>query len=152
TSSGAAPAAAAPASSEPNPNATHFEASLRVGFRLPLGSAAGTASGGGEELCDWYTVTITLQLGIGARRGSAWFLGAYFSYGFGGSTDASICTGSCTPSTLRFGGQVHWHPLGNVATDPWVGLGSGYEKVQVSASDGNGSLSGWEFVNLQLGL
>jgi len=147
--SGAAPAAA---SSEPDPNATHFEASLRVGFGLPLGTAAGTASGGEEKLSDWSSFTIPIQLDIGARLGGSWFLGAYFSYGFAGSTDASICTGSCTPSTLRFGGQVHWHPLGNVATDPWIGLGSGYEKLQVSTPDGNGSLSGWEFVNLQLGL
>src|SRR5262249_34066715 len=74
TSSGAAPAAAAPASSEPDPNATHFEASLRVGFGLPLGSAAGTASGGEEKLSDWSSFTIPIQLDIGARLGGSWFL------------------------------------------------------------------------------
>src|SRR5262249_38335016 len=55
--SGAAPAAA---SSEPDPNATHFEASLRVGFGLPLGTAAGTASGGEEKLSDWSSFTIPI--------------------------------------------------------------------------------------------
>jgi hypothetical protein len=146
---GAAPAAA---SSEPDPNATHFEASLRVGFGLPLGSAAGTNTGGEQKLSDWDSFTIPVQLDVGVRLGGSWFLGAYFSYGFAGSTDAAICTGSCTPSTLRFGGQIHWHPAGNVGTDPWIGLGSGYEQLKVSTPDGNGSLSGWEFGNLQLGL
>jgi len=151
------PTAAAPApvaaSTEPDPNATHFEASLRVGFGLPLGSAAGNASGGGEQkLSDWSSFTVPIQLDIGVRLGGSWFLGGYFSYGFGGSVDSAICNNGCTPSTLRIGGQVHWHPLGNVATDPWIGLGSGYEELKVSASDGNGSLTGWEFGNLQLGL
>ena len=47
---------------------------------------------------------------------------------------------------------MHWHPLGNVATDPWIGLGSGYSKVSVGSDSGTASLSGWEFANLQLGL
>jgi len=145
--------AASPASTEYDPNALHFEAALRVGFGLPLGSAAGNASGTGEQkLSDWSSFTIPIQLDLGLRLGGSWFLGGYFSYGFGGSVDSAVCTNGCTPSTLRFGGQVHWHPLGNVATDPWIGLGSGYEELRVSASDGNGSLSGWEFANLQLGL
>jgi hypothetical protein len=153
TSSPSPTPAPAAASSEPDPNATHFEASLRVGFGLPLGTAAGNASGSGEQkLSDWASFTVPIQLDVGVRLGGSWFLGGYFSYGFGGSVDSSVCSSGCTPSTLRFGGQVHWHPLGNVGTDPWIGLGSGYEELKISASDGNGSLSGWEFANLQLGL
>ena len=92
-----------------------------------------------------------------ARRrhaaGGPWFIGAYFSYGFGGSASDSLCpTGDCSANTLRFGGQVHWHPLGNVGRRSWVGIGSGYEKVGVSSSGGSFDLSGWEFVNLQLGV
>lgn len=148
-----APAPAA-ASTEPDPNATHFEAALRVGFGLPLGSAFGT-SGGDVSLSDEDSFTIPIQLDIGVRLGGSWFLGGYFSYGFGGSNNAgTTCTsgGSCSPSTLRFGGQVHWHPVGNASVDPWIGIGSGYEKLSISTGDGSGSLSGWEFGNLQLGL
>jgi PEGA domain len=160
----AASAAPAPAASgEPDPNATHFEAALRVGVGVPFGSAYQTTGGTDVSLGDWSSFTIPVQLDLGVRLGGSWFLGGYFSYGFAGSAKAAFNTftcGSgdigCSPSTLRFGGQVHWHPLGNASTDPWIGLGSGYEKVSLGVSDpaGNGSLdiSGWEFANLQLGI
>ena len=153
---GSSPSPTAPAaatSGERDPKATHFEAGLRVGFALPLGSAFQSATTGSDvNLSDWDSFSIPVQLDLGARLGGSWFLGGYFSYGFGGSVDASLCTGSCSPSTLRFGGQVHWHPLGSVGTDPWIGLGSGYEKVRISASDGSAEVSGWEFANLQVGV
>ena len=100
---------------------------------------------------------IPIQVDVGVRINGVVFLGAYFSYGFAGSTDAGTCgTGfSCSPSTLRFGGEIHWHPLGNAPIDPWVGLGSGYEKLSLGVSgDATGSfdVSGWEFGNLQVGL
>jgi hypothetical protein len=151
SSSGAAPAAAA--SPEYDPNATHFEASLRVGFGLPLGTAYQQTDGTNLSLSDIDSFTIPIQLDVGVRLGGSWFLGGYFSYGFGGSNSTTGCSGGgCTPSTLRLGGQVHWHPLGNVGTDPWIGLGSGYTKVSVSSDSGTASLSGWEFADLQLGL
>src|SRR5262249_10899225 len=93
--------------------------------------------------------TIPVQIDLGVRLGGVVFLGGYFSYGFAGS---SKCTGSCSPSTLRFGGQIHWHPLGNAGIDPWIGLGSGDEKVRIGASDGSAEVSGWEFGNLQVGV
>jgi hypothetical protein len=155
--------AAAPASTGYDPNATHFEASLRVGIGFPLGSAYQTTTGTDVSLGDWSSFTIPVQLDLGVRLGGSWFLGAYFSYGFAGSATAvfnsftcGVSDVKCSPSTLRFGGQVHWHLLGNVSTDPWIGLGSGYERVSlgVSGSTGEGSLSisGWEFANVQLGL
>jgi len=160
----AASAAPAPATSgEPDPNATHFEVALRVGIGVPLGSAYQQLDGTDVSLGDWSSITIPVQLDLGVRLGGSWFLGGYFSYGFAGSAKASFnaftCGSgdvSCSPKTLRFGGQVHWHPLGNVSTDPWIGIGSGYEKVSLGVSDpsGDGSLdiSGWEFANLQLGI
>jgi len=62
----------------------------------------------------------------------------------------------CSSSQIRFGGQVHWHPAGNAAIDPWVGLGSGYESLKINISgggdSGSASFSGWEFVNIQVGV
>jgi PEGA domain len=148
------PAAATPASSgERGPNDTRFEASVRVGFGLPLGSL----SEGAGSLSDYSSFTIPVMADVGVRLLGHVFLGAYFQYGFAGSTDAGTCGAgfSCSPSTLRFGGEVHWHPLGNVSIDPWVGLGSGYERVSIGvtgASSGTFDVSGWEFVNLQAGL
>ena len=155
--------APAPASTGYDPNATHFEAALRVGVGFPMGSAYQTTTGGDVNLGDWSSFTIPVQLDLGVRLGGSWFLGAYFSYGFAGSSSVAFTSFTCgvsdvkcSPSTLRFGGQVHWHFLGNVSTDPWIGLGSGYERVNlgVTGATGEGSLnlSGWEFVNVQLGL
>ncbi|HET9038317.1 MAG TPA: hypothetical protein VFN45_19030 [Myxococcaceae bacterium] len=157
-----APPAPAP-SSEPDPNATHFEVALRVGIGVPLGSAYQTTGGTEVSLSDWSSITIPVQLDLGVRLGGSWFLGGYFSYGFAGSAKVAFPTFtcgtgdvSCSPKTLRFGGQVHWHVLGNVATDPWIGLGSGYEKVSIGVSGGGSDasldISGWEFANLQLGI
>ena len=148
-----APTAAAAAPVEAAPSPVRFEGSLRVGFGIPLGSI----SANGGSLSNYSSFTVPVQLDLGIRISGVVFLGAYFSYGFAGSTDAGTCgTGvNCTPSTLRFGGEVHWHPLGNAPLDPWIGLGSGYEKLRIGVSgDVNGSfeVSGWEFGNLQLGL
>ena len=166
SAAGSAPAsaAAAPTSTgEYDPNATHFEAAVRVGIGIPLGSAYQTTGGTDVSLGDWSSFTIPIQLDLGVRLGGSWFLGGYFSYGFAGSAKVAFTSFtcgtsdvSCSPSTLRFGGQVHWHPLGNASTDPWIGIGSGYEKVSLSvnAPSQSGSLdvSGWEFANLQLGI
>jgi len=155
-----APAAAAPASGEWDPKGTHFEASVRVGFGIPLGDAFSVSAAGltSTKLGDYSSFTIPVMLDVGVRLGGAVFLGAYFSYGFAGSTDPAACGSgfTCSPSTLRFGGQVHWHPLGSAGTDPWIGLGSGYERVSigVEGSGGSGSyeFSGWEYGILQLGI
>ncbi len=157
----AASAAPTPAAStEYDPNGTHFEASLRVGFGIPLGSvldASGSTFAGSTSMSDYASFTIPVIVDVGVRLSGTVFLGAYFSYGFGGSTDAATCGSgfNCSPSTLRFGGEVHWHPLGSAGTDPWIGLGSGYEKLSIGVSgDATGTLafSGWEFANLQLGI
>jgi hypothetical protein len=156
-------AAAAPATStaptpaaspERDPNATHFEAALRVGIGVPLGSAYQNGAGSDQSLSEIDSYTIPIQLDLGVRLGGSWFLGGYFSYGFAGSNTTGSCStsGDCTPSTLRVGGQVHWHPLGSASLDPWIGIGSGYEKVSISSSSGTASLSGWEFGNLQVGI
>ncbi len=150
----------AAASTAYDPNGTHFEASLRIGFGIPLGSvldASGSTFTGSTNMSDYSSFTIPVIVDVGVRLSGTVFLGAYFSYGFAGSTDAATCgTGfNCSPSTLRFGGEVHWHPLGSTGTDPWIGVGSGYEKLSIGVSgDATGTLafSGWEFANLQLGI
>jgi len=147
----AAPVAAAPAEAAPSP--IHFEASLRAGFGIPMGSVSENLG----SVSNYSSFTIPVQIDLGIRISGVIFLGAYFSYGFAGSTDAATCgTGfNCSPSTLRFGGEIHWHPLGNVAVDPWIGLSSGYTKMSIGVTgDQTGSfdLSGWEFGAIQLGL
>jgi Autotransporter beta-domain/PEGA domain len=150
----AAAATAAPVSNgEADPNATRFEAAIRAGIGIPLGDLSARS----PSLSDFDSFTIPLMVEIGARIGGHVFLGAYFQYGVGGSTNGDTCGAgfSCSPSTLRFGGEVHWHPLGNVPVDPWVGLGSGYESLRLGVSGnatGSYSVNGWEFASLQAGV
>jgi hypothetical protein len=159
TDTSGAPTAAAPAAAAaPDPNAPHFEAAVRAGFGIPLGEAFGSGGSFSNKMSDLASYTIPIWVDIGVRLWGSLFLGGYFSYGFGGSTDATTCGSgfSCSPSTLRFGGQLHWHPLGSASVDPWVGLGSGYEKLSIGVSGGGASgsieFSGWEWATAQLGL
>jgi hypothetical protein len=157
---GASPAGApaAPAAAAPDPNAPHFEAAVRAGFGVPFGEAFGSGGTISNKMSDYSSYTIPIWVDAGVRLWGSVFLGAYFAYGFGGSTDAATCgTGyNCSPSTLRFGGQVHWHPSGSSASiDPWIGLGSGYEKLSIGVSGnatGTIDFSGWEFATAQLGV
>jgi hypothetical protein len=158
TDASGAPAAAAPAASAPDPNAPHFEAAVRAGFGIPLGEAFGTGSATfSNKMSDLDSYTIPIWVDVGVRLWNSLFLGVYFSYGFGGSTDATTCGTdfSCSPSTMRFGGQVHWHPAGSASVDPWIGLGSGYEKLSIGvsgAASGTLEFSGWEWATAQLGI
>lgn len=153
-SAAAAPTPVAPAAAPSSGLDVKFEAAVRAGFGIPLGSA----SDGGRSVSDLSAFVIPVGIDIGVRLGGSWFLGGYFQYGFGGSTTSDICTTGleCSSSTLRVGAQVHWHPLGNVGVDPWMGLGTGYESLKINISGGGDSgavtFSGWEFVNIQLGL
>jgi hypothetical protein len=152
----AAPASDTLATTTPvvNPNATRFEASIRVGFSLPLGNT----SGNDVALSDAAKFTIPIGVDIGARIGGVVFVGGYFQYGLFGSPSSSLCSGgaSCSSNTVRLGGEVLFHPLGNARLDPWFGVGTGWEWLNVNASGSGGSASaqysGWEFVNLQVGL
>ena len=131
---------------------------MRAGFGIPLGEAFGSGGTFSNKMSDLSSYTIPIWVDVGVRLWNSLFFGAYFSYGFGGSTDATTCGSgfSCSPSTLRFGGQVHWHPAGSASVDPWVGLGSGYEKLSIGVSGGSTSgtleFSGWEWATAQLGI
>lgn len=164
-----ASAASAPASatapapaprSERDPSAPHFEAALRVGFGVPMGSAFNVSATSliNTAMTDYDSFTIPVMVDVGVRLWGSLFLGGYFAYGFGGSTEANACGAgfSCTPHTLRVGGEVIWHVLGSAALDPWVGVGSGYESLSIGVSGDAGSgtyeFSGWEYGILQVGV
>ena len=125
-SSGTPAAAASPApaaAAAPDPNAPHFEAAVRAGFAIPMGEAFGSGGTLSNKMSDYASYNIPIWVDVGVRLWGSLFLGGYFSYGFGGSTDATTCGSgfSCSPSTLRFGGQVHWHPLGSASVESMGG-------------------------------
>jgi hypothetical protein len=57
---------------------------------------------------------------------------------------------------VRFGFEVLWHLGLDRPVDPWLGLGVGYEwlNLSVTTPDGtiNGTVRGFEWANLQLGI
>jgi hypothetical protein len=147
------PPASPPAVQSSNRNATKFEAALRVAFSLPFGMTAN----GDVSLSDAASFTIPIGVDVGVRLGGILFLGGYFQYGFFGSPGATACSSaSCSSNTVSVGVEFLFHPLGNAAVDPWFGFGSGWEWLNFNASGpggtGSAQYSGWEFVNLQVGL
>ena len=150
------PPAPAPATApaELDTHATRFEAAVWVGFSLPLG----TTAGGDVSLSDVAGFTIPFGVDVGVRIKGVVFVGGYFEYGAFGSPSASICTQSlsCSSNTVRLGGEVLVHPLGSARIDPWLGVGSGFEWLNLTATlnglSGSAQYRGWEFINLQAGL
>jgi hypothetical protein len=135
---------------------TGFEAGLRVGYGIPLGSAAGDA-----DLSDGVGGQVPLILDVGYRVIPNLFLGLYAQYGFSwvGDTYDQLCDApgaSCSAHDIRLGIEGHLHFKPREKIDPWVGLGLGYEWLTVGAEASNvevsTTFSGFEFVNLQAGL
>jgi hypothetical protein len=146
---------ATPASSEEL--STHFEAAVRAGMGIPIGNAVGdtTRSPNGTALSDLVAWTVPIELELGARVGPA-FVGGYVSYGFGKAGSALEGGSGRSASNVRFGFEMLWHLAPDRPVDPWVGLGVGYEWLNLSISSPSGTLygsaRGFEWVNLQLGI
>ena len=119
----------------------NFEAALRVSYGLGLGNIYGesTVAGPAVALSDVYSGALPLQLDLGYRFNSQWFAGAY-----NGCTD-------CSSSQMRFGIEGQYHLMPAMSLDPWVGLGVGYELVNISAGGASSTTSGLEFANISVG-
>lgn len=136
---------------------TRFEAAARVGMGIPIGNAVGSTQNtpNGTSLGDLVAWTVPLQLDIGARIGPA-FVGGYLAYAFG-KTGSALDTGTArSASDVRVGFEVLWHLGPDRKVDPWVGLGVGYEWLNLSVTGNGGkvyaSARGFEWTNLQLGI
>jgi hypothetical protein len=147
--------AATPVTAEELP--TRFEAAVRAAVGIPIGNATGatTRAPNGTSLADLVAWTVPLELELGARIGPA-FVGGYVSYAFGKAGNALEGGTSRSASNVRFGFEVLWHLGPDRPVDPWVGLGVGYEWLNLSIGGTGGALTGsvrgFEWVNLQLGL
>jgi hypothetical protein len=136
---------------------TRFEAAVRTGLGIPIGNAVGetTRSPQGTALSDLVAWTVPIELEVGARVGPA-FVGGYVSYGFGKAGSALDTGTGRSASNVRFGFEMLWHLAPDKTVDPWVGLGVGYEWLNLSVSGTGGTIygsaRGFEWVNLQLGI
>ena len=142
--------------------AVGFELGGRIGYGIPLGRVTGDTN---DELSSTISGTVPIQADVGVRVLPQLMLGAYFQYGFGfvGDTTSDVCDeigADCSTRDVRLGvqGQVHFSP--GETTDPWLGLGVGYEWLTIALEASTLSESatvkatahGLEFLQLQGGL
>ena len=129
-----------------------IELGVRVGYGLPLGSAAQNSN-----WSDAIKGMIPFWADLGYRIDPNWYVGGFFQFGLGFVPSNLCATGlSCSENDLRFGLNVHYHFLPAETFDPWIGLGGGYEiwnySVSAAGLSGSAQLKGFEFGNAQLGL
>ncbi|HZJ54442.1 MAG TPA: hypothetical protein VFD38_09925 [Myxococcaceae bacterium] len=147
--------AASPVTAEELP--TRFEAAVRTAVGIPIGNATGETprSPTGTHLADLVSWTVPLELELGARIGPV-FVGGYVSYAFGKPGSALESGTARSANNVRFGFEVLWHLGPDRPVDPWLGLGVGYEWLNLSITSPDGTITasarGFEWVNLQLGI
>jgi hypothetical protein len=136
------------------------ELSLNAGFGLPLGNATG--GNNSTSMSDAINFAIPFGVQVGYRIAGVVFVGGTFTYGpFGSPSTSSIpaCGQSgvsCHSSFVRAGFSVQWHPLGSRGTDPYLGIGLGYEWLNVSVSENGasstGQYSGFNWADIPVGV
>jgi hypothetical protein len=104
-----------------------FEAGVRFGAALPLGSAGRDADGADRKLSSLTSWRTPLWLDVAYRVSPRASYGLYGQLGVGGTGRG--CSGECDFSDLRVGAQGLWRLTPERAIDPWLGLGVGWESL-----------------------
>jgi hypothetical protein len=129
-----------------------LEIGLRLGYGVPLGK---TSDADDAELSKVYGGKIPIWLDAGALLTRNIMVGLYGQYAPALMADDFCSDGDCSGNVIRFGLQGHYRLSPGESTNPWVGVGIGYEiasaKREVGGVSFSGSTSGIEFVNLQGG-
>ncbi len=141
------------------PAASHAAGGFTLGLRLGYGAPGGDV-GGALKMSDTTGGQIPFQVDAMYRINPEFAVGGYFSYGFGDVAGQAkdICDlygSDCSTSTLRVGVQGTYTFTMVQTFVPWVGLGTGYEALSLTESQGGASatsdITGWEYFNLQVG-
>jgi hypothetical protein len=128
----------------------HF--GLRLGYGIPMGDAIN-----GAALSDSLAGQIPIWLDVGYQPSPSFMLGIYFSYGFGilASDVSDQCDQSnisCRISDIRLGLQAQYNFAPRKGTNPWLGVGVGYEWLSGKYDDAVTTYHGWELPMLQGGI
>lgn len=131
------------------PASTGLQLALRGGVAVPLGDARE-----GSGMSDAIGVQFPLTIDIGGKPIPEVFLGGYVGGAIGGTAGkvGNSCSQSgfsCTATTFRIGVELQYHIAPAAKTNPWIGYGFGYERLTLSVSQGNDSLTG-TFSGLEL--
>jgi hypothetical protein len=147
-----------------------FEVGLRVGYSIPLGSIDGDsaspynsvlptffkgAASTEDGMGTLFSGRVPIWADVGYRINSHFLVGGFLEYGVVAlSGAASQACGGCPARDWTTGLEAQYHVLPEERFDPWVGLGVGYEWVNVGRSgpfNPTVSLDGWQF-SLQSGV
>jgi outer membrane protein len=144
------------------PSPSGFEAGLRLGYALPMGPISGASTS--PSMNDLYNGAVPIWIDAGVRTSPSFYIGGFFQYGVAVTGSAATATStascnspgmSCSGSVVMAGVDAIYHVAPDQTFDPWLGVGVGYEWANFSATQGSSSaglqLSGFQFVNLQLG-
>jgi outer membrane protein W len=145
----------------PPNNGSAIQLGLHFGYGVPFGKTGRTVT---DLVDDDVSRSIKGQIPIGLDIGyliiPSVYVGLSFQYGFGlvGSAGDPFCNQSgvsCSVSDISVGVGAQYHLDPTASFDPWIGLGGGYEWLELSTSSAgqNDSQtgSGFEYVTLQLG-
>lgn len=138
-----------------------FQAAIRSGIALPIGSFRdrgdrGTV-GGGADASDLVGPQIPLALDLGAKVTKWIFVGGYVSLAAGlaaGDLSASCdrLRLDCRSLSFRVGAQVHYAIAPDEWLDPWVGYGLGYSSITVGDDGADVTYRGFDFGHFMAGL
>lgn len=149
----------------PTVTPAQLQLGARLGYAIPMGDAFKDPSDGSKEkLSDEVKGAIPIQLDAAYKLSPHLAVGAYFAYGFGLVNESKalgggVCDQSgvdCSAKTMRIGVQATWTMTYLSKTFvPWASAGAGWEwatlDIEASGLTGSYTLSGPEFLNLQLG-
>jgi opacity protein-like surface antigen len=117
----------------------------RAAWAIPAGSSAA-----GFTLGSDFTGAVPLSLDLLYRFDRYFSAGFYFTYAPGIAKDCPSGA-TCSQSFTRFGLQAAYTLDRSGSLRPWFGIGVGYEWLRLDIPGGSGTLSGFEWANLQVG-
>jgi len=137
---------AAPSAARAAPGA---EIGLRTGFALPLGDLAS-----GVPMSDIFNGFVPLGVELGVRYTPE--LSALITFGYSFALPTNCPNGvSCSGHQINLGLDLRYHPRPHQDIDPWIGLGTGFEWLGFSQSNGalsaDTTFNGFEYFHVQLG-
>ena len=142
---------ATPAASEREPSPSGPRIALRSGVAVPFGAAYRF----GGALSDTIAGYVPLRLDVGYRVARHFYVGVDAQLA-AILPNACPADASCSGTNVRFGAMAAYHLLPGRLVDPWLGLGMGFERLDVTrtvdGTSGEISARGLELLDIELGV
>jgi hypothetical protein len=154
-------AAAAESAEEDELAESGLSIGARSGYALPVGTVARDPFlNGVTDLSRYASGMVPFAADVGYRITPHWYVGGTFTFGIV-STGSQLCqgvNGGCTSSAndIRAGGMLKYTFAPERKLTPWIGVGGGYEVLNISRTVGtvttDATVKGWELLNVHAGL